>query len=248
MPHAEAAIADLPVGANHKKALLAVARDLARDRHVLAVAITGSISRGCPDPKDIDLVVLTRGSRYGTRRRMYRGERVHMLTRGIERFLASHLGTRSRPFTLRPPLADAVILWDHEQVFAHSRARARRRLARGPRRATAAEVARLRAELVEALDDLQTCSSDRLAFSILATDYIARCGEVYLRLRGAWIPPRKNLLAELDASAPELAKLCRRALSHLVEPKAVMRLARGLAETALAPVGGLTEEYEVRWD
>lgn len=245
---AERAIAVLSIGPNQKQALLAAAQDLARDRHVLAVAITGSIGRGHSDPNDIDLVVLTRGSRYGTKRRMYHGVSVHMLTRGVERFVRANLGSRSRPFLLRPPLADAVILWDHEQVLMRSRARSRRRLARGPRRATAGEVARLRAELVESLADLAACVSDEMAFTMLAAEYVARCAEVYLRLHGCWIPPRKNLLWELDAAAPELAKRCRRALSHLREPKAVMRVAGGLAETALDSVGGLTDEYEVRWD
>jgi len=245
---AEETIAALPVNARFRSALLAAVRDLASDRQVLAAAITGSISRGCPDPKDIDLIVLTRGSRYGTRRRMYRGVSVHMLTRGIERWVRTNLGSRSRPFLLRPPLADAVILWDHEQVLMRSRARSRRRLARGPARATAAEIARLRAELVESLDDLQTCGSDRLAFSILATDYISRCGEVYLRLRSVWLPSRRNLLRELDEVAPKFARLCRKSLSRLSEGKATERPLRHLAEMALDPVGGLAEEYEVRWD
>ena len=109
---AEETIAALPLKARFRNALLAAARDLASDRQVLAAAITGSISRGSPDPKDIDLVVLTRGSRYGTKRRMYHGVSVHMLTRGIERWVRTNLGSRSRPFVLRPPLADAVILWD----------------------------------------------------------------------------------------------------------------------------------------
>lgn len=194
---AETAIAALSIGPNQKLALLAAAQDLARDRHVLAVAVTGSVGRGHSDPNDIDLVVLTRGSRYGTRRRIYHGERVHMLIRGIERWLASNPGTRSRFFTIRPPLADAVILWDHDQVFGKSRARQRRRLVRGPLRATAAEVARLRAELVESLADLEACSCDGMTFIMLAAEYVARCGEAYLRLRGCWIPSRKSLLVLL---------------------------------------------------
>jgi hypothetical protein len=245
---AEKRIAALAVSVTQKRALVAASRDLARDRHVLAVAITGSVGRGHSDPNDIDLVVLTRGSRYGTRRRMYCGQRVHMLTRGIERFLASNRPTRGRPFTLRPPLADAVILWDHDRVLTRSRARQRRRVARGPRKTTAAEMARLRAELVESLADLEVSTSDTLVFMVLAADYVARCGEVYLRLRTAWVPPRKHLLGELEAAAPAFARLCRKALLRLSEPKVVIRLTRRLAETALAPAGGLTEEYEVQWD
>jgi predicted nucleotidyltransferase len=232
-----------------KDALLSAAEHLLADRKVLGVAIIGSISRGETNPNDIDLVVLVRGSRYATRRRIYHRERVHMLIRGIERFIQSNL--RRAPERWRyayPPLSDAVILWDSEGTLAAARGRQRRLRSIGPSRVLPNEAMRLRAELTESLEALEACRADELCRIILATQFIARCAEVHLRLRGFWAPTRENLPRELKTLAPEFAGLCQKALSQAGRADACLRMARRAAEKALASVGGLVGEYEVCWD
>jgi hypothetical protein len=103
----------------------------------------------------------------------------------------------------------------------------------------------MRAELTEFVEQMEARSADPAGFALLAAQCLSRCIAVHLRLRGDWVPDEKDLLDALDSTDEDLAARCRRAISLLNRPADCLEATRALAIDALAPVGGLSGDYEV---
>ncbi len=235
----------MPLLPEKKRALREAALDLLQDPLVRGVAVYGSASRGQPSPRDFDLIVLVPGKETWTRRRLYGGHSIHLQMRGVARFRAMNIDRRQTRSEQRPAFADLLVLWDDTDSLARARARCRRLLARGPKPVSGWEVGRLQAELTELVEEMQDLTGGPAAFALHAAHALSRCIAVHLRLRGAWVPERKDLLKALASTHKDLAARYEHAISLLGEPAACLELARELAAEALAPAGGLAGEYEV---
>jgi len=235
----------MPLVDDKKRALRDAAIDLLEESRVRGVAIYGSASHGKPAPRDLDLIVLVPGNKTWTRRRLYHGQSVHMQMRGVERFRLMNIERKQARSERCPAFADLITLWDDTDSFSVARARCRRLRARGPKPVSRWEADRMRAELTEFMEQMESESGDSATFALLAAQCLSRCITVHLRLRANWVPEQKDLFRALESTDEGLAGRYKQAISLLSKPADCIETTRAIVNDALAPVGGIAEDYEV---
>lgn len=225
---------------NVRTALEQAVGRLLSDENVYGLAVFGSVARGeAEEHSDIDLSVLVAEGQARTEQWQLEDVAVHV---AFARAIPSEGRDRVR-WLMKPPFADAGIIYDPRGVLQQLKEVDTRLAARGPAPVTPADRALIRAEYREHLRVMEILDGDQAAQRLAIDEMVSRLLATYLRYRGHWWKGRRWVLPLLRQTDPEIAELAAQTVTSPTVERAVATLGL-LAERVLQPLGGIPEPGE----
>jgi hypothetical protein len=227
----------------YRRAAQAILAEYSARPDVLAVLLTGSVTRGQAGPtSDLDVWVLTDAPERIRRSLIVDGVPVEVFFNSLawtERYLAQGDVSAMNMVGYGWP---AYLRADAAEPVADLQARARAAYEQGPSAPTADETGRRRNLAIDTLLDAQdTLESDPPVATLVLNNALEQVLRWYYAERQVWMPKLKRLPADLDARDPALAAAVRAYLTAMDVPARYAALLRVYDE--VYPAGHGLEQW-----
>lgn len=223
----------------YQRALAAAVAELTADPEVIGILWTGSIEQGRPDlTSDIDLYVVTEKDYYYRATRRYEGVIAELFVNN----LASMRWRLTRPEEIAAAAGFATgrILLDRTGEMESLQELARKRW-NAPRPAlTAEQVKLLRYGLTDLADDLTDVAHDRVQGRVVGAALFQMAMEAFCKIHQYHGAKQKRIAGYVAQRDPLLGVMLQDYYERGMHP----RLAQGIVDHVLAPVGGRLVEWE----